>query len=285
MAASAAALLLYIINDSGLIFIRSIFKNDTQSILNLGNINTKKESKSKYERYIDNRGVLEDEIPPKEERCDFSYLDSLIHNEDNRKEIFLKKDIRFGNYEIDYYEGGIDLDMDGLVIDGKGNTIYGDGKSRIFIISGENITIKNINFNQGFSSKTLFNVIDGGGLIKINSKSNVNFENCTFEYGFSQEEGGAIHNNNNSIISFVTRYGNMFDRLLAKGARPIHLPFFSPYLSSIVLAAASFIGSAVNSVSVSNPARRKVSAYRSNSVFKGLRPKPNSVIRCLRNLP
>ena len=199
-----------IINDSGLIFIRPIFKNDTQSILNLGNINTKKESKSKYERYIDNRGVLEDEIPPKEERCDFSYLDSLIHNEDNRKEIFLKKDIRFGNYEIDYYEGGIDLDMDGLVIDGKGNTIYGDGKSRIFIISGENITIKNINFNQGFSSKTLFNVIDGGGLIKINSKSNVNFENCTFEYGFSQEEGGAIHNKVGStcIINNCRFHGN-----------------------------------------------------------------------------
>lgn len=100
--------------------------------------------------------------------------------------------------------------MDGLVIDGKGNTIYGDGKSRIFIISGENITIKNINFNQGFSSKTLFNVIDGGGLIKINSKSNVNFENCTFEYGFSQEEGGAIHNKVGStcIINNCRFHGN-----------------------------------------------------------------------------
>ena len=183
-----------ILNYSDLIFKKPIFKDDGISIFNFGKINTKQESKSKYEKHIHNEGIVEDEVPPKERRCDFSHLDSLIHNDEGNKEIFLEKDILFGIYETDYYEGGINLDIDDLTIDGNGKTIYGNGKSRIFIISGENITIKNVNFKQGISYKTLYDLIDGGGLIKINSRSTVNFEKCTFEYGFSEEEGGAIHN-------------------------------------------------------------------------------------------
>lgn len=183
-----------ILNNGDLNFIEPKFKNNTKSVINYGKINTKKESKSKYERYIDNHGEIVDEVPPKEKRCDFSHLDELIHNAKDNDEIKLEKDITFGNYEVDYYEGGIEIDIDGLTIDGQGNTINGNSASRIFIITANNITLKNINFKNGFHHDSFFTPVEGGGLVKINSQLNVKFENCTFDSGFSDEEGGAIYN-------------------------------------------------------------------------------------------
>ena len=185
---------LNIINNSEMIFLNPVFKNKVKSIINYGTINTKKEPRSKYVDYIDNHGTIVDEVPPDEKMADFSSLDELIHNDDNNKDIHLEKSFAFGNYEVDYYEGGIELDIDDLTIDGHGYTINGNDKSRIFLISGNNITLKNINFKFGCSYKTFFKQIEGGGLVKINSNSSVKFENCDFDFGFSQEEGGAIYN-------------------------------------------------------------------------------------------
>lgn len=140
------------------------------------------------------------DIKPQEEKFDFGYLDKKIH--DNKTgEIILEEDIRFENYEMDYYEGGIELDMDNLVIDGKGHTIDGAKKSRIFLITGKNIKLKNIIFKNGFLYKDYDNLMNNqGGALKTNSNCSLTVENCKFLNNFSQDGGGAIHSKGNVDI-------------------------------------------------------------------------------------
>ena len=127
-----------------------------------------------------------------EERYDFSYLDKIIH-ETSSNEIVLDKDISFENYEKDFYEGGIELDRDNLIIDGNGRTINGRDKSRIFIITGDNIRLKNINFKNGHSHKNYSNPLNNdGGAIRINHGLNLTVENCNFIDNSSEVNGGAI---------------------------------------------------------------------------------------------
>ena len=131
-------------------------------------------------------------IPP--EVSDFGHLDKLIHESDSL-EIILDEDIKFEPYEIDYYEGGIVLDIDDLVIDGNGKTIDGGGKSRIFIITGKNITLKNITFKNGYSHKNYdIPLNSNGGALKANYNSDLTIKNCKFIKNTSEDSGGAISN-------------------------------------------------------------------------------------------
>ena len=116
----------------------------------------------------------EDEKDRATKTKDFLYLDNLIHS--GQKEIVLSENISFKLHEIDFYEGGIHLDMDNLIIDGNGRTIDGANRSRIFIITGRNITLKNIIFKNGYVSKDydapLFN--DGGSIfVQIGASLNL----------------------------------------------------------------------------------------------------------------
>ena len=123
-----------------------------------------------------------------------SYLDKKIH-ENSKKEIILNHDIYLENYEMDYYEGGIELDVDGLVIEGNGNMIDGKGKSRIFIITGNNITLKNIIFKNGYAHKNYDNLLNSsGGALLINHNIKLNVINCKFINNSSEDDGGAIDN-------------------------------------------------------------------------------------------
>ena len=138
---------------------------------------------------------------PEENKCDFGYLDKKIHESD-AKEIILDEDICFENYERDFYEGGIELDIDNLVIDGNGKTIDASDKTRIFIITGKNITLKNITFKNGHVYKNYDNQLNNyGGAIKINQNANLKIKNCEFINNASEEDGGAIHNNSELTIA------------------------------------------------------------------------------------
>ncbi len=137
-------------------------------------------------------GEADQFIPPVQ--IDFSHLDQLIH-EAKTKEIILDDDICLQNYEIDFYEGGIVLDIDGLTIDGAGKTIDGAGKTRIFVITGKNITLKNINFVNGCAHRNYdvpFN--SHGGILKVNGNCNLKIKDCIFSNSSSEENGGAIYN-------------------------------------------------------------------------------------------
>ncbi len=142
----------------------------------------------------DGEVVVENSMIPKVKTFDFGHLDRIIHKS-NEKEIFLEDDILFENYEKEYYEGGIELDIDDLVIDGNGKTIDGDGKSRIFTVTGKNITLKNITFKNGKSHKNYDNKLNNhGGVLRITKGANLTVKNCKFLNNTSEEYGGAISN-------------------------------------------------------------------------------------------
>lgn len=127
-------------------------------------------------------------------KFDFGYLDNLIHQGDS-KHFVLSRDIRFENYESDFYEGGVILDIDGLVIDGNGKTIDGANKSRIFIVTGRNITLKNITFKNGCTHLDLDAVLfNDGGAVFVQIGASLNLINCKFINNVSQWNGGAIVN-------------------------------------------------------------------------------------------
>ena len=160
-------------------------------ILNNGKIRLQDTLKD-AESHIENKGTITITVFD-EDRFDFSYLDKKIHESDS-KEILLEHDISFEDNEIDFYEGGIELDIDGLVIDGGGKSIDGRDLSRIFIVTARNITLKNITFKNGHSHESMFNRLnESGGALRINKGVNVSIENCSFINNISENNGGAIH--------------------------------------------------------------------------------------------
>ena len=124
----------------------------------------------------------------------FSMLDELIHAKTDDNTVLLDCDFRLFGHELDFYEGGIDIDIDNLTIDGQGNTISGSKLSRIFLISANNVTLKNIVFRDGFLHRVYDNIEKGGGVILSNSYTDVRIENCKFIENESQLWAGAIQN-------------------------------------------------------------------------------------------
>ena len=196
-------------NNSILRFDRINVKGNFKSILNNGLIFIKDHS---YDFEIEGDGEIQKEIIPTESKFDFGYLDDLIHN-GNSNTIRLLNDISIENYEASFYEGGIDLDVDGLIIDGAGHEIDARGLSRIFIISAKDVTIKNITFMNGSSFKSYDNKWNAiGGAIKNNFSSNLTVENCRFVNN-SSEYGGAIANHGSIAIEcceFDENFSNIF---------------------------------------------------------------------------
>ncbi|MBR5503200.1 MAG: right-handed parallel beta-helix repeat-containing protein [Methanobrevibacter sp.] len=149
--------------------------------------------------FIENNGIIETNIIP-DGLFDFGYLDNEIHSCDS-KEYVLTEDIRLENYEMEFYEGGIVLDIDGLTIDGNNHTIDGRNLSRIFTVCA-NVTLKNLTFKNGYSHENHekpFN--SSGAIIRNNSKSVLILENCSFLNSKSEKDGGAINNFGKIILN------------------------------------------------------------------------------------
>ncbi|SDA49019.1 right-handed parallel beta-helix repeat-containing protein [Methanobrevibacter millerae] len=169
--------------------------DEGKTIINSENIFIRKLSDNLLDK-IQGTGIVDtpEELIPKEEKHDFGYLDRIIHH-NNSKEIVLMEDVVFEKYERDFYEGGIELDIDGLVIDGNGKTIDGAGESRIFCVTGKNILLKNIVFKNGFQEIDYRNQINNaGGCLRVNYDSSLTIENCQFLGNTSNKDGGAISN-------------------------------------------------------------------------------------------
>lgn len=198
----------------GSIFENNLSKNDSKNIINSGELTLTNPKIKDEGKTIRNNGsiLIKDSFPdlftkidggkvenlddriPKMKKFDFGYLDKKIHESDT-KEIILEEDISFEAYESDFYEGGIELDIDGLTIDGNGKTIDGGGESRIFIVTGKNITLKNITFKSGHSHKNYDNMLNSsGGALRITSNADLIIKNCKIQNNYSEESGGAICN-------------------------------------------------------------------------------------------
>lgn len=182
-----------IINESKLSITEPNFKDNKKTILNNGHVEARKVGLEKIQKIIKNgpEGTIDTFEIPEELKNDFGHLNKLIHENST---ITLTDDITLENYELDFFEGGIDLDCNNLVIDGKGKTINARNKTRIFTVIGENITLKNIIFKNG----SLFTEFDehttGGGAIRCINGSSLNLEDCTFKNSYSEGDGGAILN-------------------------------------------------------------------------------------------
>ena len=102
----------------------------------------------------------------------------------------LTKDYTFNNETDD--EIGINISRDNFVLNGEGHTLDGNLQSRIFVITGNNITISNINFINGNRSDK------SGGAIYVSGSLTLN--NVTFHNNYAQS-GGAIFLNGNITIN------------------------------------------------------------------------------------
>lgn len=128
------------------------------------------------------------------------FLESQI--ETGEDEIILDSDIIFDTAG----PNGIFIGRDDLTIDGQGHTIDAGFLSRIFTITGKNITLKSINFTNALSHSQ-------GGAISILEGASCKFYDCKFENNVSDakpdskgnilySDGGAIYNKGScSLIS------------------------------------------------------------------------------------
>ena len=123
----------------------------------------------------------------------FTELQSLITNASSGDVIVLDKDYKNAGSET-----GININKS-LTIIGNGHIIDGDGKSRIFYITGNGCKINNLIFMNG-------NTSNSGGCILCGSPNNIIF-NCTFINNNASNTGGAIlyQTSTNSILdcSFI----------------------------------------------------------------------------------
>ena len=184
-----------IINKCDLTLIYPKIKDEIKNILNEGYILLKNESEDLLD-YIYGNGTVDVDtmIIPKSKTYDFGYLERKIQ-QCGMNEIILDEDIHLEKYETDFYEGGIELDIDNLIINGNGHIIDGAGQSRIFLITAKNITLKNIILKNGHAYKNYDNQFNNsGGAIKINKNAQLILKNCKFINNTSEENGGAICN-------------------------------------------------------------------------------------------
>lgn len=183
-----------ICNRSNMVLKEIILKDNSVSIFNEGILTAEK----KYKNFISSVGKVF--YLGMENEFNFSYLDELIHSNISNT-ISFDEDISLLSDEFDFYEGGIELDRDNMVIDGKGKTIDASGKSRIFLVTGNNITLKNIIFKNGHAFDNYFMSNNEGGAIKVFKGLDLKIENCKFIDNISESKGGAIHNKGYLTIS------------------------------------------------------------------------------------
>ena len=113
--------------------------------------------------------------------------------------LVLDKDYRY----VDGDDAGIDISK-AITIDGRGHTLNGSSKSRIFNIAADNVTLININFINGFAhSAYSYNRPIGGGAIYWNG-ANAKLINCTFS------KNKAIDSDSNSI-NYVYNESNNYE--------------------------------------------------------------------------
>ena len=130
----------------------------------------------------------------------FKYLDNLIHSE--IKEIVLDTDIVLGDNEKSGYKDGIKLDLDDLAIDWNSHSIDARGVTRIFYCTGKNVTIKNIILKRGFTEEK-------GGAIHNNGELTITESTLTENTAQGLiGQGGAIHNNGELTITESTLNNN-----------------------------------------------------------------------------
>lgn len=185
-----------VVNDGNLTLSRPKFESDN-AILNNGNLVSRNINHDELERIL---CYVVPEPPFDITPFGFEYLDKLIR-ERSSNEILLNEDVRLERHEIDFYEGGVHLDVDDLVIDGNGHTIDANNLSRIFVVNARNVTLKNIEFINGYFQKNyFFPVLRDSGAIYIRPNASLYLVNCRFVNNSSESHAGAINNKGEVLL-------------------------------------------------------------------------------------
>ena len=122
----------------------------------------------------------------------FTALNELISQSEN--ELTLDKNYKF-NLSTDKDFDGFTITKDNYVVDGKGHTIDGSNQVRIFIFTGSNITLKNLNIINANGTN--------GPAAYFASLAMI--DNCSFINNTATNQGGAIYINN-SISTLLRLY-------------------------------------------------------------------------------
>ena len=175
----------------------------------------------------------------------FTALQNKIKNAEQDSTIILENDY---SYDEGFDKEGILIDKS-LTIDGKNRVIDANSRSRIFLLTSNNVTLKNIVFKGGnhdlvggaiSNSGDYCNIIScsfmncsiesysarGGAIYNTGEYCNIvlcNFTNCYIYAGdFEDDEGGAIRNSNpNSIVrlcNFIECKSRFFGGALSGGS-------------------------------------------------------------------
>ena len=112
----------------------------------------------------------------------FTDLNELISQ--SEYELILNKDYKF-NPSFDKDFDGFTISKDNYVVDGQGHTIDGSGQVRIFVFTGSNVTLKNINIINAKGTN--------GPAAYFASLAMV--DNCSFVNNSASGSGGAIYFN------------------------------------------------------------------------------------------
>lgn len=141
----------------------------------------------------------------------FTFLNNLIQQESN--EIHLDCDILMENNEQNFYEGGIELYQDNLILDGQGHIIDANNLSRIFYVTGKNITLKNIKFKNGNYFANFLDIDgNGGGAIYALHNTSLTIIDCEFINNHSRRSGGVISSKGELKLIEKTKFENNSSR-------------------------------------------------------------------------
>ena len=159
---------------------------------------------SKALNFVEQEQIAEEEPvaeepKPLEKQYGFRYLDELIHSGEIK--INLDFDILFDEMDDADYGEGISLDLNGIVINANNHTIDAKGLSRIFNVTAENVTIKNLQLNGGHAHNTSGEKHEsGGGAIYVDVNASLNLFKCTFSDNYSESDGGALFNKGDCML-------------------------------------------------------------------------------------
>ncbi|MBR5954832.1 MAG: right-handed parallel beta-helix repeat-containing protein [Methanobrevibacter sp.] len=121
----------------------------------------------------------------------FTALQNEIDSSDNS--IDIQQDYKYDSTADNGLESGILINKSNFIINGNDHTIDGANQARIFNVSGENITILNLNLINGNA--------DNGAAISIESHNSLTINNVRFINNHAAGNGAVYGDDSSQIIS------------------------------------------------------------------------------------
>ena len=151
-----------------------------------------------------------------EETLDFTQLNSTI-SQASENEITLKKDYTYNSSLDSNFKDGIVVDKDNFVINGENHVIDASNQAKIFKITGNNVTLKNLNFINGYCDEYSENEI----IIFENTGS---VENCRFINNTATGNGTLYFENGDVINStFINNKARRGGQYISKRMETYHV--------------------------------------------------------------